>query len=495
MAYQQVPFLEATISDIHAGMKTGAVRCAQLVQWYLDRIQQYDRQGPAIQAIVNVNPQALQQAGALDRHLQETGTFKGPLHGIPVLVKDQAETSFVPTTFGTTAYKDYQPATNAVVVQKLIDAGAIILAKTAMCDFAAGWFSFSSVTDRTRNPYALNRDAGGSSAGTGAGVAANFGLIGIGEDTGGSIRVPASFNNLFGLRVTTGLISRTGFSPLVHFQDTPGPMARSVRDLARLLDVLVGYDPQDPYTCAATLARDAGNYEKLLDGSEMDGIRIGVLKQAFGPNDDYSRPVNDVIHALLQRLGERGVELVDVEIPDLQEWIEQTSLYIQQSKYDLNRFMATRSPGAPRSFEEIYEKRWFHPLNDLFHNLAAGPDDPDEAEGYYKQRLAQAEFQRLILNLYAGHRLDFLLYPDVKVLPPTYDDLESEKWTCLTFPTNTVIASQAHLPAISIPAGFADGNLPVGAELVARPFAEASLLRFARACEQMTHPRRPPQLE
>jgi amidase len=494
MVQKQVPFLETTISAVQSGMKSGAVRCTQLVQWYLDRIEQLDRKGPALHAIVNVNPGALDEAAALDAHLKKKKTFKGPLHGVPVLVKDQGETSFMPTTFGTKAYADFRPRKNATVVQKLIDAGAIILAKVSMCDFAAGWFSFSSVTDRTRNPYALNRDAGGSSAGPGAGVAANFGLVGIGEDTGGSIRIPASFNNLFGLRVTTGLISRSGFSPLVHFQDTPGPMARSVTDLAKLLDVLVGYDPEDDYTSAATLARDAGNYEKLLTGAKLRGTRIGVLKQGFGPNDAYSRPVNDVIETLLKQLRASGVEFVDVEIPGLQDWIGQTSLYIQQSRTDLNQFMAKRPMESPRSFEQVYEKRWFHPLNDLFHNIAGGPKDPHDVN-YYKQRLAQAEFQKVLLNLFAKHGLDFMLYPDVKVLPPTYEDLESEKWTCLTFPTNTVIAAQSHLPAMSIPAGFADDTLPVGAELVAPPYAEASLLRFAYAYEKKYRPRRPPQLD
>jgi Asp-tRNA(Asn)/Glu-tRNA(Gln) amidotransferase A subunit family amidase len=227
----------------------------------------------------------------------------------------------------------------------------------------------------------------------------------------------------------------------------------------------------------------------------MRGARIGVLKQGFGPDDDYSRPVNEVIRALLKRLSESGVELIEVEIPDLQDWIGRTSLYIQQSKYDLNRFMATRPPGAPKSFEEIYRRKLFHPLNDLFHNLATGPNRPDEDEEYYKQRLAQAEFQQLILNTYARHRLDFLLYPDVKVLPPTYADLEAEKWTCLTFPTNTVIAAQAHLPALSVPAGFTDHDIPVGFELVAPPYGEAALLRFAHAYEQLARPRHPPQLD
>ena len=495
MAQEHDRFLEATIGDVHARMKSGALRSAELVQWYLNRIEQYDRSGPKLQAVVNLNPQALEHAAQLDGHVKQTGALKGPLHGVPVLVKDQAETSFAPTTFGSKAYQDYQPAHNATVVQKLIDAGAIVLAKVSMCDFAAGWFSFSSVTERTRNPYALDRDAGGSSAGTGAGVAANLGLVGIGEDTGGSIRIPSSFNNLFGLRVTTGLISRSGFSPLVHFQDTPGPMARTVRDLARLLDVLVGYDPKDPFTCAATLARDAGSYESQLEGLVLRGVRVGVLKQGFGPDDADSGPVNATVRGVLGRLREQGVELVDVEIPDVDDWIGRTSLYIEQSKFDLNRFMASRNPPAPRTFKEIYDKRWFHPLNDLFHNMADGPEKPDDAPDYYKNRLAQAEFQRAILNLFAANRLDYMLYPDVKVLPPTYTDLESDKWTCLTFPTNTVIASQSHLPAMSIPGGFTSANLPVGFELVARPFGELSLLRFARAWEQLASPRRPPQLD
>lgn len=487
-------FLEATISDVHGKLKSGSVTCTQLVHWYIDRIESLDKRGPALQAIVNMNPKALDTARALDQHLSKTGTFKGPLHGVPVLVKDQGETDFAPTTFGSKAYADYQPKSNATVVQKLIDAGAIILAKVSMCDFAAGWFSFSSVTERTRCPYALDRDAGGSSAGTGAGVAANFGLVGIGEDTGGSIRIPSSFNNLFGLRVTTGLISRFGFSPLLHFQDTPGPMARTVRDVAKLLDVLVGYDPKDEFTYAATLTPDAGNYEQLLDQATLKNARIGVLKQAFGPDDDYSKPVNTVVRSLIEQLEGQGVQFVEFEIPDVQEWIGKTSVYIEQSKYDLNKFMASRADFPKRTFKEIYDKKWFHPLNDLFHNMDQGPENPYEVPAYYQHRLAQEEFRRLILNHFGKHALDFMMYPDVKVLPPTYRDLEGEKWTCLTFPTNTVIASQSHLPAISMPAGFAPGDIPVGVELVGKPYREASLLRFAYAYEQFARPRRPPKL-
>lgn len=492
MAETTQGFLEATITGVQQALRRGEVTSAALVKWYLDRIDTIDRNGPRLQAIVNVNPGALQAAEALDRHFAATGTFKGPLHGVPVLVKDQGETSFMPTTFGSKGFEDYRPKNDATLVTKLIEAGAVVLAKTSMCDFAAGWFSFSSVTDRTRNPYALGRDAGGSSAGTGAGVAANLGLVGIGEDTGGSIRIPSSFNNLFGLRVTTGLVSRSGFSPLLHFQDTPGPMARTVRDVAKLLDVIAGYDPKDPFTATAAQSPDVGAYEAGLGQGRIAGLRIGVLKEGFGPDDADSGLVNTVVRARLDWLKAQGAELVEVSIPNVQEWIGLTSIYVQQSKYDLNRFMASRTEGPKRTFEEIYEKRWFHPLNDLFHNLSDGPADPYTADGYYRQRLAQFEFQRLILDLFGRHRLDFMMYPDVKVLPPTYTDLESDKWSCLTFPTNTVIASQSHLPAMSMPAGFTADGVPVGVEVVGKPLGEAALLRFAYVYETLAEPRRAP---
>jgi Asp-tRNA(Asn)/Glu-tRNA(Gln) amidotransferase A subunit family amidase len=487
-------FTEATISDVQQRMRDGSLTCEALVRWYLDRIERLDRSGPALHAIVNVNPSAIGHARELDAHLRETGRMKGPLHGVPVLVKDQAQTSFAPTTFGSRAYVDHLPPDDAVVVRRLREAGAVVLAKTSMCDFAAGWFSFSSVTERTRNPYALDRDAGGSSAGTGAGVAANFGLVGIGEDTGGSIRIPASFNNLFGLRVTTGLVSRTGFSPLVHFQDTPGPMARTVRDLAKLLDVLVGYDPLDPYTAAAAMASDAGRYEAQLELGRLDGVRIGVLAQGFGGSDPSSAQVDAVVRATLDRLAAAGAQLVEVDLPTVDDWIGRTSLYIQQSKADLDAFMATRKGTEAHSFAQIYARGWFHPLNDLFHNLATGPDRAEDAPGYLAGRLAQHDFQRVLLGLYAAHGLDFLAYPDVRVLPPTYAELEAEKWSCLTFPTNTVIASQSHLPALSMPAGFTTDGLPVGVELVGKPWSEARMLQFAHAYERLCAPRRAPAL-
>lgn len=429
--------------------------------------------------------------------LAEHGTFKGPLHGVPVLIKDQAETKGIPTTFGCKLFEAYIPEDDATIVKRLREAGAIILAKTSMCDFAAGWFSFSSVTDYTKNPYAPEREAGGSSAGTSAGIAANFGLVGIGEDTGGSIRVPSSFNNLFGLRVTTGLISRHGFSPLVHFQDTAGPIARSVRDAAKLLDVLVGYDPLDPFTVATSYTRDAGQYEASLENAAIQQFRVGILANVFGPDDNPDcKAVNDAVYGAVEFLQRNGVEIVEgLQLPDCNRWIQDTSLYILQSKQDIGRFLHQR-PGAPvKTFMDIYDSNAFHPMNDLFHDIAGGPENPAEAANYYKMRVNQEEFRRIILNIMAQNELDFLLFPSVQVLPPTEEELYAQKWTCLTFPTNTVIASQSGLPAMSIPAGFTPEGIPVGFELLGKPFAEARLLQFAHGYEKLAKPRKTPNLD
>lgn len=494
MSVSSFSFFETTIEEIQKAIKEGTLKSLDLVEWYTHRINSFDQSGPNLKAIVNINEKARQEAMDLDQYFKKTGELKGSLHGVPVLVKDQAETKGIPTTFGSSAFKEYVPSSDATLVEKLREAGAIILAKTSMCDFAAGWFSFSSVTGQTKNPYALNREAGGSSAGTSCGITSNFGTVGIGEDTGGSIRVPSSFNNLFGLRVTTGLISRFGFSPLVHFQDSPGPITRTVRDMAKLLDVIVGYDEKDPFTSIAVQANDAGKYEKLLEHSNLRGRRIGVLRSAFGKDND-SEPVNKVVESVIERLKASGVVIVDpVEIPELIRFLEETSMYSLQSKKDITQFLSNREGTPLKSFEEVYNAKSFHPLNDLFHDISDGPEEPTEQLGYYQQRFAQEEFRRTVMNVLAQHNIEALLFPDVKVLPPTYEELRSEKWSCLTFPTNTTISSQTGLPAISIPGGFTPEGIPVGFELLGNPFSEASLLQFAYSYEKLAKPRKPPVL-
>jgi amidase len=490
-------FHELTISAFQAALLSGEITAAELVDWYLARIEAHNLAGAELHAVVTVNPSAREEAIARDEFLATEGRLCGSLHGVPVLVKDQAEMAGLRTTFGSILFTGYVPEEDATVIAKLKDAGAIILAKTAMCDFAAGWFSSSSLTDHTKNPYALERETGGSSAGTAAGVAANFGLIGIGEDTGGSIRLPAAYNNLFGLRVTTGLISRVGFSPLVHFQDTPAPIARTVIDLATTLDAIVGYDPKDPFTVTASAAHDLGGYaEAVARDIPLRNWRIGVLETGFGDDDNPdAEPVTNVVRAAISRLEELGVSITrELEIADLAEWIESTSVYVKQSKADISDFLAQRPDAPVTSFMEIYESRQFHPENDLFHGIAEGPQTTDGDVEYLQRRLNQEHFRRHVLNIFAAHGLDFLVYPTVQVIPPTRAELAADKYQCLTFPTNTVVGSQAGLPALAIPVGFTGDGLPVGLELLGTPLAEARMLQFARAWERAAEPRRAPRI-
>jgi amidase len=488
---------ELTIDTFHCALRRGELTAVELVDWYLARIRAHNISGAGIQAVVTVSPRARDDAADRDEFFASTGTFRGPLHGVPILVKDQAETAGLRTTFGSVLFDNYVPESDATIIGKLKEAGAIILAKTAMCDFAMGWFSSSSLTDHTKNPYDLERDSGGSSAGSAAGVTANFGLVGIGEDTGGSIRIPASFNNLFGLRVTTGLISRSGFSPLVHFQDTPGPIGRTVTDVARLLDAMIGYDPKDTFTVTASAAPSIGGYARALTtGTPLASWRIGVLESGFehGGNPDAD-PVNRAVRAAIVELGGAGVSTAPaLEIEDLPRWIADTSVYARQSKIDITDFLAKR-PGAPvSSFMEIYESGRFHPLNDLFHPVANGPETLDGDAEYLRLRLNQEHFRRLILNIFATQGIDFLVYPTVRVVPPTREELAAMKYSAATFPTNTVIGSQSGLPALTIPVGFTEDGLPVGMELLGEPLAEARMLQFAYSFEQSFRPRRAPAL-
>nr|WP_241843110.1 amidase [Agromyces albus] len=488
-------FEDVTISRFHEDILAGRTTATELTQWYLDRIAAHNVDGAAINAVVTVNPSALTEAAERDSAFAASGELSGPLHGVPVLVKDQAETAGIPTAFGSALFAEYVPARDATVVTALRQAGAVILAKTTMCDLAAGWFSSSSRTGHTRNAYDPTRDSGGSSAGTGAGVSANFGLVGVGEDTGGSIRIPASFNNLYGLRVTTGLVSRAGFSPLIHFQDTPGPMARTVADLAVLLDAMVGYDPADEHTVVAATAPGVGGYaEAVRLAPDQADWRVGVLETAFGSGQAQAL-VNQVVRAAIGSLREHGVGVVDgLRIERLADWIADTSVYLHQSKSDLTAFFASR-PGPVASFDELYATGVWEPLNDLIPGIADGPDTVEGDPEVARRRLKQADFQRLVLGRFADAGVDFLVYPTVQVPAPTLEELKAGLYTALTFPTNTVIASQAGLPALTIPVGFTGDGLAVGLELVAPPYAERRMLRFAAALERWAPARKAPTLD
>jgi amidase len=319
---KSTPFeiMETSIDEVLAAFKADKLTAHQLVQRYLDRIDAYDKRGPTINSVITINPEALAEADRLDAAYKASGPV-GPLHGIPILVKDEIDTAGMPTTLGTVVFKDYRPPRDAFTIDKLRKAGAIILGKTTLSEFAAG-DTYGSMFGVTRNPYDLERTVGGSSGGSGAALSANFSTVAIGEETFASIRRPGAWNGLVALRPTPGLVSRSGMwdgypSPLAQM----GPMGRNVRDVAILLDSMVGYDPEDPVT-AMGVGKTMGSFTTVLDPNGLKGARIGILRDSIGvnsePGSDDFKKVDAVFKKNVAELKGGGAILVDpVVIPDL----------------------------------------------------------------------------------------------------------------------------------------------------------------------------------
>lgn len=487
---------EATIGAIHDAMKDGGLTASELVQKYVARIEAFDQQGPNINSIVNIADNARRRAEELDDTFAKTGAFVGPLHGVPVLVKDCIETEDAPTTFGNTAFAEFRSKSDATVVRNLRAAGAIILAKTTLPDFATSWFGYSSMSGSTCNPYALDRDPGASSSGSGAATAANLGTISLGTDCGGSIRVPSSFCNLVGIRSTPGLISRSGVGCLIFFQDTIGPMSRTVTDAATVFDALQGYDANDALTTNFHEACPPASYASDLVEDGLDGARLGLVTNALGSDDDPSAaPVNTVIRKAVESLQAAGAQVEEIEIPDLTHHISATVLYENRTKFDINSFLAARPDAPVHSLNQLIDSRQYnaHPAHDLLVACGFGPDRPEYDPLYFRRLAARDEFARVVNNLLSAHQLDAMVYPNVQVVPPTKQELDDGLWPTLGFPTNTLIASQTWLPAISVPAGFTDAGLPVGLEIVTRRYGESTLFRYAYSFEQATRHRRAPE--
>ncbi|KAL2065854.1 hypothetical protein VTL71DRAFT_3524 [Oculimacula yallundae] len=491
---------ELTIDQVHDAYKSGGYTCRQVVQAYVARIKQLDQTGPKLNAITVISSSCLDEADSLDVHLKDHGSFIGPLHGVPVIVKDQCDTKGIPTAYGNISCL-HNPTEDATLVKKLRAAGAIILAKSTMPDFAASYNSASSLSGLTLNPYDTNRETGGSSAGTGAAIAANMGIIGVGEDTGGSIRVPASFCNLVGLRPTVGLVSRAGLSPLVKTQDTPGPMTRTVRDAALMLDVLAGYDHKDLYTASAVIAGPprGGSYASNLSTIPLTQARIGVLNSEFDRNDlAECKIVSRTVRDALSKIGMTGATLIDIEIPNLDTYTMKSLTYLSRSLHDINNFLASHPVLKDISFDSIHAAGNYHKSLPLFHRLGNPDipkhpyDDPD-----YASRLdAQSTLQQIVIGAMVQHNLDVIAFPSVQIPAPLVSDVLGSRFENY-FPTNTTIASQLHFPAISIPVGFTEkyGGLPVGMEFVGLPYSEQKLLELAFGVESLIRARRAPTFD
>ncbi|MDA9481482.1 hypothetical protein XI07_05580 [Bradyrhizobium sp. CCBAU 11445] len=475
---------EKSIDELQQALTAGEVTSRQLVESYFARIKAYDQSGPKLNSVVVLNPKALEQADALDVE-RASGTVRGPLHGIPVLVKDNFETIGMPTSAGSIALATYQSSTDAFQVKRLKAAGAIIIVKTTMHELAAWYTTIGSLTGITRNPYDPTRTPGGSSGGTGAAIAASFAAAGLGTDTCGSIRLPAAYQNLVGMRGTRGLSSRDGIVPSSSTQDMGGPMTRSVADLALLLDATVGADPNDVAT-EASKEHIPRSYREALVPNGLKGSRIGVVRSLFGaaPEDlDYGA----VVDGALKQMERHGAELVDVNIPGLDELLTGASVNPFEFRWGLDAFLAKRPSAPVKSYMEFFTRGLVHDQLMTPARLSI-PDKRDE-EGYRRAFVKQKAILAVVIAVIEEHRLDALAYP-TSTRPPNLIDMErsGDEGAC----KNLLVSPATGLPAMSVPVGFGIQGTPVGMELLGNAFSELSLLKIAYGWEQVAHPRMPP---
>ena len=471
---------EQSIVDLQAAQTAGKVTARGLVDAYLARIQAYDQSGPRLNTIVMLNPRAREEADALDRERAEKGV-RGPLHGIPVLIKDNYDTADMPTSGGNLGLATMQPAADAFQVRKLREAGAVILGKTTMHELAAGITNISSLTNQTRNPYDLMRVPGGSSGGTGAAIGASLAAAGMGSDTCGSIRIPAANQNMVGLRGTHGLSSRTGVMPLSSTQDIAGPLARTVTDLAIMLDATVGPDPTDPIT-ADGASHIPPSYRDALTPGGLKGARIGVLRGLFGtaPEDDE---VGSLIRKALDGMKAQGAEVVDITVPGLDDLLRDSSVIADEFKFDLAAYLA-KQPNAPvKSLGEIIERGLHHDQLDATFRLRNSPEKK-ETERYRQAFVKRRALRAAVLATLEEQRIDVLAYPTLRRKPAMIGEAQAG--------SNCQLSATTGLPAISMPAGFTTDGLPIGLELLGGAFQEAALLKLAYGWEQATKPRRAP---
>lgn len=478
-------FTEATVDSIQSGLRSGATTCTDITQQYLNRIDAYDDQGPALNAIIATNPNALSIAAGLDAAYAASGPV-GSLHCVPVILKDNYDTFDMPTTAGALALAGFQTGEDAFQVAGLRADGALILAKANLSEFAFAFSTTSSLGGTTVNPYDTARNPGGSSGGTAAAIAANFGVLGFGTDTGGSIRVPSSFNSLVGIRPTIGLSSRSGIIPLALTQDVGGPMTRTVKDAALALNATVGFDPEDPVT-VGSIGKIPDDYTSFLNADGLSGARIGLVSDLFGsPDNPESVKTTNVINKAVDALVALGATVKDVTIPNLEEILSFPSLSSFEFKRDLNNYLAERPvpPSGVRTLEDIIESGLF--LEDfeaayISRNARSAPEDDPEYIRIITERPALTRSS--LLTALTG--FDALIYPSV-ASPP---NISGEP---LAAGSGNRLSPFSGFPAITVPAGFTDDGLPVGLEFLGRAYDEPTLLALTYAFEQGTLFRRPP---
>jgi amidase len=483
--------LEATIDDIHGAYRSGAMTCRELVQAYLDRIAKFDKHGPAINALITVNFEALDEAERLDAAYKASGPV-GSLHGIPVIIKDQADVKGMPTTLGSLLFKNYYPDRESFVAEKLRQAGAVILGKATLGELGGG-DTHGSLFGSTRNPYDPERTVGGSSGGSAASVSANFTTVAVGQEGLASIRRPSTWNGISGMRPSAGLVSRGGvYGCWPEVFGSLGPMARTVTDLAKLLDVMVGYDPEDPIT-ARGIGHIPDTFTKFLDKGGLKGVRLGVLREFIGlntePDSEDFKKVSAVFDKAVAELRGAGAEIVDpIAIPEIKA------------------LLAKRS-GGPGDTDESFKNYFGRSANPPFktpEEVIAAPEfakvvkrsqdrfkRKPEATKHYESLKAQDQLMTNFLKVMADHKLDAIVHKAVEHQPTLIKD-----WIAPPFVDqkgaphlNTFLV---YVPTIVVPAGFTSDNLPAGLCFIGRPYDDGNLIKFAYAYEQATHHRKPP---
>ena len=480
--YPQPPSIaleKATTLDLNRAFSSGMLNSENLVQTFLSRIEAYDKTGPGINAIITLNPAALDRARELDIERSQTGP-RSLLHGIPVLVKDNHDTLDMPTTAGSLSLKDSLPPDDAFIVQRLRDAGAIILGKTNLDEFSSAGLGLSSLGGQTRNPYDVARVPGGSSGGTAAAVASNFAVVGTGSDTAGSIREPAAVHGLIGLRPTLGLVSRDGMVPVSLPRDTAGPIARSVTDIAVTLDTIAGVDVADPLT-SVSQDRIPASYTAFLNHDGLHNVRLGVARSFFGRVD---RETVSLMEAAIDEMKSQGATVLDPfrwrDAPD------PTSTWYNTFHHDMNNYLETLGPNAAQSSvtEIIASGDFLDSLRDFpFSDLT--PDSPyEDNPGFVVAESARERARTSLLEQMDREGIDMVLYPSSATqAPPLIAENPNPFWPDVFL---SDLAPALGFPAISLPIGFTTDGLPVGMELLGRPFSEPQLISAAFAFEQAT---------
>ena len=483
--------IETTIEQVHAAYKSGDLTCRRLVQMYLDRIAAYDKNGPAINAIITLNPDALKEADRLDAAYKSSGPA-GPLHGIPIIMKDQGDATPMPTTLGSLLFKDYYPGRDAFVVEKLKRAGAIILGKATLGELGGG-DTHGSLFGSTKNPYDLERTAGGSSGGSGASVSANFCTVAVGQEGFASIRRPSTWNCVSGMRPTAGLVSRGGvYAGWPSVNGSLGPMARTVTDLTKLLDNMVGYDPDDPVT-ARGVGRTPDSFTKFLDHNGLKGARIGILRESMGydaePESADFAKITEVFDKAVGDLKTAGAVVVDpVVIPNLKVLLAKRAGSFADDEESFREYFG-------RSGKPPYESRREAMQSPDFQKVVKGSRErwsrTPSNDANYEYLKAREELMTHFLQVMAEHRLDAIVHKAVEHQPtlikdgvnPPYVDQKGAPHI------NTFLV---YVPSVVVPAGFTRDNLPAGITFLGRPYDDGNMIKFAYAYEQATNHRKPP---